>query len=189
MRILKSTIALVCLSAFSPGFPSIELGAAERPTLVHTCDPRPDIIPRPFYDSALEYRAVYNRPRYLIGKLAWYTSRTSQEAMVWEENYCAGNYECKDMPPVFKRYMYPKPWEILNTGPRVDPQQKPSIDRPEPAVEADLREPNQVVEKEEVSSRKNAEEKAQSIDATKDDAADLKKNRAEKPVVPSPSDR
>jgi hypothetical protein len=101
--------------------------AAERPTLVKTCDPRPDILPRPIYENSTEYRAQYNRPRYLTGWMAFEISRTSQEAMVWEENYCAGNYDRKHMPPVCKSYMYPKPWEMLNTGARHNPQLTPDF--------------------------------------------------------------
>ncbi len=92
--------------------------AAERPTLINTRDPRPDILPRPFYDNHTEYRAQYNRPRFLTGWLAYEVSRTSQEAMVWKENYCAGNYDQHHMPPVYKTYYYPKPWEALDVGAR-----------------------------------------------------------------------
>ena len=92
--------------------------AAERPTLINTRDPRPDILPRPFYDNHSEYRAQYNRPRFLTGWLAYEVSRTSQEAMVWKENYCAGNYDQHHMPPVYKTYYYPKPWEALDVGAR-----------------------------------------------------------------------
>jgi hypothetical protein len=40
--------------------------------------------------------------------------------MVWCENVQAGNYDQKHMPPMYKRYFAPKPWEVLNTGPRPD---------------------------------------------------------------------
>jgi hypothetical protein len=94
--------------------------AAERPTLVHTNDPRPDILPRPFYENHTEYRARYNRPTFLGGWVAYNISRTSQEAMSWQENYCAGNYDQHHMPPMYKTYYYPKPWEVLQTGARPD---------------------------------------------------------------------
>lgn len=99
------------------------LHASERPTLnPQTNDPRPDILAHPFYDSRPEYRREYNRPRYWSGKLAYHMSRTSQEAMAWQENYCAGNYACPDMAPLCKHFYYPKPWEGLNTGARPDTQ-------------------------------------------------------------------
>lgn len=45
--------------------------------------------------------------------------------MVWAENYREGNYDEKHMPPTYKRYFAPKPWEVLNTGARPDtPKQK-----------------------------------------------------------------
>ena len=113
---LANGFAMRALCLFCVGV-SVLIGstgmAAERPTLIKTCDPRPDILPRPFYDNHTEYRAQYNRPRYTMGWLAYHTSRTSLEAMVWQENYCAGNYDQHHMPPVYKRYNYPKPWEAL----------------------------------------------------------------------------
>lgn len=94
--------------------------AAERPTFNHTCDPRPDILPHPFYASRTEYRREYNRPRYWSGWLAHKIAPTSQEAMVWCENNRAGAYNEKHAPPRYKRYFAPKPWEALQTGARPD---------------------------------------------------------------------
>lgn len=98
------------------------LQAAERPTLNHydPRDPRPDILPHPFYYAHTEYRRAYNRPRDISGWIADKIAPTSQEAMVWAENVHAGNYDRKHMPPMYKRYCYPKPWEVLQTGPRPD---------------------------------------------------------------------
>lgn len=94
--------------------------SAERPTLNHTGDPRPDILPHPFYYAHTEYRREYNRPRDISGWIANKIAPSSLEAMVWNENVQAGNYDEKHMPPMYKRYCYPKPWEVLNTGPRPD---------------------------------------------------------------------
>ncbi len=94
--------------------------SAERPTLNHTCDPRPDILPHPFYYAHTEYRREYNRPRDLSGWIAHKIAPSSQEAMVWCENVQAGNYDQKHMPPMYKSYYYPKPWEVLQTGARPD---------------------------------------------------------------------
>ncbi len=117
--------ALMACGLFSSlGIFALTGAAAERPTLVKTCDPRPDILPRPIYENWPEYRACYNRPRYITGWMAWELSRTSQEAMAWQENLCAGNYDCKHMPPMYKSYMYPKPWEVLATGARVNTNAK-----------------------------------------------------------------
>jgi hypothetical protein len=113
MRTFNILCVCVCLSGTLAQ-------AAERPTLINTRDPRPDILPRPFYDNHTEYRAQYNRPRFFSGWLAYEVSRTSQEAMVWRENYCAGNYDQHHMPAVCKRYDYPKPWEALDVGARPD---------------------------------------------------------------------
>jgi hypothetical protein len=96
------------------------LRSAERPTLQSTCDPRPDIWSYPWYYAHTEYRREYNRPRYYSGWIAHKIAPTSQEAMVWCENNQAGNYDGKHCPPVYKRYFAPKPWEVLQTGPRPD---------------------------------------------------------------------
>ena len=152
--------------------------AAERPTLIKTCDPRPDILPRPFYDNHTEYRAQYNRPRYTMGWLAYHTSRTSLEAMVWQENYCAGNYDQHHMPPVYKRYNYPKPWEALNVGARPDfASAKPKMNRvPGPTATEEL--------EEDTSVRKSTG--SESEDAKNDEEETVK---AAKELVPSPSDK
>jgi hypothetical protein len=95
--------------------------AGERPTLnFHTADPRPDILPHPIYNAYTPFRLRYNRPRFLTGWLAAQIEPTSQEAMVWAENLQVGNYDRKHTPPMYKRYYYPKPWEVLLTGPRPD---------------------------------------------------------------------
>lgn len=92
----------------------------ERPTHNQTCDPRPNILPDSLYNHHAPYRLSHNRPRYVVGYLATIVEPSSQEAMAWHENYCQGNYETKHAPAVCKTYMYPKPWEALNVGPRPD---------------------------------------------------------------------
>ena len=103
------------LLAAALGSPSL---AAERPTFNVTCDPRPNILAHPLYYAHTEYRREYNRPRYYPGWLAYKLAPTSQEAMVWYENKQAGNYDVRNAPPMYKRYYAPKPWEVLQTGPR-----------------------------------------------------------------------
>lgn len=83
-------------------------------------DPRPDLFPHPIYNTTSSYRAVYNRPRYLGGYLAYVVEPSSQEAMAWHENKCNGYYGTRIPTPV-RTYWYPKPWEAMNTGPRLDP--------------------------------------------------------------------
>jgi hypothetical protein len=99
--------------------------AGERPTFnKETCDPRPDILPYWLTSWHQEYRRTYNRPRYWSGRIAAAIEPTSQEAMTWCEANQAGLYDGphhgRDNPPVFKRYCYPNPWDILLTGPRPD---------------------------------------------------------------------
>jgi hypothetical protein len=104
---------LVCL-------PIVNTLGSERPTLNVTCDPRPDILPYSWHNSIPEYRRVYNRPRFWGGWIAQQIAPSSQEAMVWSENLRAGAYDTKHAPPRYKRYYYPKPWEVLQTGARPD---------------------------------------------------------------------
>jgi hypothetical protein len=168
--------------------------AAERPTLLKTCDPRPDILPRPFYDNHTEYRAQYNRPRFYTGWLAYEVSRTSQEAMVWQENYCAGNYDQHHMPPVCKTYYYPKPWEVLTVGARPDfAAAKPKTQRVPPATKNEDSERIELGAGDKPSS-KDADDKADdekaSVKAAEDDKSDAKPAEdSKREVVPSPSDK
>ena len=91
----------------------------ERPTFNHcTADPRPNILPDWIFNHHVPYRLRYNRPTYHGGKIAYHISPTSQEAMAWEENLERGYYDGHHCPPLVKGYFYPKPWEVLNTGPR-----------------------------------------------------------------------
>ncbi|MEM8732927.1 MAG: hypothetical protein AAGG44_01805, partial [Planctomycetota bacterium] len=94
--------------------------AGERPTFNQTCDPRPDILPHGLHNTIPEYRRTYNRPRFWTGWIAQQIAPSSQEAMVWCENYRAGAYDVKNAPPRYKRYFAPKPWEVLQTGARPD---------------------------------------------------------------------
>ncbi|MFN3193673.1 MAG: hypothetical protein ACE361_24380 [Aureliella sp.] len=117
--------------------------AGERPTFNNTRDPRPDILPYSLHNTLPEYRRTYNRPRFWSGWLAQQIAPSSQEAMVWCENYRAGAYNVKNAPPRYKRYYAPKPWEVLQTGARPDfakPTSVPSSNYGNPIKEAD--EPN-----------------------------------------------
>lgn len=97
---------------------SVWAAPPERPTLNHTEDPRPNILPDWIYNHHVAYRQRYNRPRYFGGKIAYHIAPSSQEAMAWAENMDRGYYDGFHNPPLVKRYCYPKPWEALNTGPR-----------------------------------------------------------------------
>jgi hypothetical protein len=75
-------------------------------------NPRPDILPRNFYNAWVPYRKEYNRPTYFGGHVAAIIEPTSQEAMSWCEHKANGNYECK-RPGYIPHYNYPKPWEVM----------------------------------------------------------------------------
>lgn len=78
---------------------------------------RPNILPYHILRSIPEHRQVYNRPRYFGGKIAHIIEPTSQEAMSWETNYNNGNYR-NHAGRYVPLYLYPKPWEVLNTRSR-----------------------------------------------------------------------
>ncbi|WP_164103026.1 hypothetical protein [Candidatus Laterigemmans baculatus] len=63
------------------------------------------------------YRARYNRPTYIGGKIAYYIAPSSQEAMSWHENVHRGAY-ANHAGRIEPLYLYPKPWEALPVGPR-----------------------------------------------------------------------
>ncbi len=121
----RSLQALCFLTLLVPCAPASF--SSERPTMNVTRDPRPDILAHPFYYAHTEYRRAYNRPRFFAGWVAAQIEPTSQEAMVWYENLQAGRYDERNMPPMCKTYYYPKPWEVLQTGPRSD------FSKPKPA--------------------------------------------------------
>jgi hypothetical protein len=175
----------------------------ERPTLLNTRDPRPDILPRPFYDNHTEYRSQYNRPRFFTGWLAYEMSRTSQEAMVWKENYCSGNYDQHHMPAVYKTYYYPKPWEALNVGARPDyASVKPKTQRVPGATQSEaealtlIEESNRKPKTRDTENASDDTSAKDNTDARADDKAsesetpDANQVEVKKPeVVPSPSDK
>lgn len=80
-------------------------------------NPRPDIFPRTIVNSLDSYRFRYHRPRYITGKIAAFIEPTSQEAMSWNDNARAGTYGTH-RPTCIPFYSRPKPWELLNVGPR-----------------------------------------------------------------------
>ncbi len=80
-------------------------------------DPRPDLLPRVIYDAWVPYRKAYNRPTFLGGYAAHVIEPSSLEAMSWEENHARGYYKTHCPTPI-RGYYYPKPWEMLETGPR-----------------------------------------------------------------------
>ncbi|QDS96316.1 hypothetical protein FF011L_51240 [Roseimaritima multifibrata] len=65
------------------------------------------------------HRRVYNRPTYLGGKVAYIIAPSSQGAMSWHENVHRGSYR-NHAGRIEPMYMYPKPWEVLTVGPRVE---------------------------------------------------------------------
>lgn len=57
----------------------------------------------------------------MAGKIAYYISPTSQEAMSWHEHVHRGSYR-NHAGRIEDLYIYPKPWEVLTVGPRTPAQ-------------------------------------------------------------------
>lgn len=139
-------IRFFILSALAINSVTAGVNASERPTMNITRDPRPDILAHPFYYAHTEYRREYNRPRNLTGWLAYKIAPSSQEAMVWEENYRAGRYDKKHTPPVYKRYYAPKPWEVLQIGARPDVRKQDATATPQASPSGYSQSPSVVTE-------------------------------------------
>ncbi len=114
-------LGLVCFLSLASVFNVEPAGAQEywprHYPPYNAANPRPDLLPRGLYNAWVPYRAAYNRPTYLGGLAAHVIEPTSQEAMSWEENVVRGYYGTHCPTPV-RTYYYPKPWEVLLTGPR-----------------------------------------------------------------------
>lgn len=91
-----------------------------------------DVIPPIGKRLPLDYRRRYNRPKYICGMLAYLTEPTSQEAMAWHKAVHRGSYQTKMRTEM--RYFYPKPWEVMQIGPRTSMVEQPASPEPEPAV-------------------------------------------------------
>ncbi len=81
--------------------------------------PRIEVIP-PLGTHWPSYRERYNRPTYIGGKIAYWIEPTSQEAMSWHRAVHRGYY-ANHAPRMETFYLYPKPWEVFQTGPRPAP--------------------------------------------------------------------
>lgn len=107
------------------------------PTIAGHPKPYPPVTPRVDVIGPIgnrlppSYRRKYKRPTYLGGKLADAIAPSSQEAMTWRKGIALGWYEKSGVkgllnhqhqPPqrYEQHFFYPKPWEVLKTGPRVD---------------------------------------------------------------------
>lgn len=83
---------------------------------------RYDLIPPLGNNLPLSYRARYNRPTYIGGKIAYYIAPSSQEAMSWHEHVHRGSYR-NHAGRIEPMYIFPKPWEALRVGPRTPGRQ------------------------------------------------------------------
>ena len=110
--------AILCLSLFASSS-QCRAGDWLSGTYLDPALQRQDFFSHQFRNSIPEYRAVYNRPRYMSGYLANKIEPSSQEAMAWKTNYCNGNYANHAGPSV-PHYYYPKPWEAIKTVARPD---------------------------------------------------------------------
>ena len=65
------------------------------------------------------YRRRYNRPSNTAGRISYYIAPSSLEAMSWHASKHRDAYK-NHKPRTVMHYFYPKPWEALKIGSRVD---------------------------------------------------------------------
>ena len=65
------------------------------------------------------YRRRYNRPSNTAGKISYYIAPSSLEAMSWHASKHRNAYK-DHKPRTVMHYFYPKPWEAIKIGPRVE---------------------------------------------------------------------
>ena len=65
------------------------------------------------------YRRRYNRPSNIAGKISYYIAPSSLEAMSWHASKHRNAYK-DHKPRTVMHYFYPKPWDALQIGARID---------------------------------------------------------------------
>jgi hypothetical protein len=119
MRLRVFTGLVLGTTLMAGGFSSAFAGDFLSGTYLDPAMQRQDIFAHRVWNAWPEYRAVYNRPRYVGGHIAHIVEPTSQEAMAWKSNKDNGNY-ANHRGRCVPLYYYPKPWEVLNTRARPD---------------------------------------------------------------------
>ncbi len=111
MRCLIFSVLVVCFSTAAPAHhPDHEN---------HPVHQRIDVIGPLGTRLPMSYRRKYNRPSKWGGRIAYYIAPSSQEAMAWHAATHRGDYK-NHRPRIETHYFYPKPWEALRIGPRID---------------------------------------------------------------------
>jgi hypothetical protein len=108
---------LVVMTTLLSSTPNVDATDLLSGTYLDPALQRQDILSHNLWRSWPEYRASYNRPRYVSGHIAHVIEPTSQEAMAWKSNL--NNYR-NNAGRCVPMYYYPKPWEALNTVARPD---------------------------------------------------------------------
>jgi hypothetical protein len=107
-------IAATLIACLSPTLPAHHPDKENHP--VH---PRIDLI-GPLGDRLPpSYRRRYNRPSNIAGKISYYIAPSSLEAMSWHASKHRNAYK-DHKPRTVMHYFYPKPWEVLKIGPRIN---------------------------------------------------------------------
>ena len=99
----------------------------------HPVHPRIDLIGPLGNWLPPSYRRRYNRPSNTAGKISYYIAPSSLEAMSWHASKHRNAYK-DHKPRTVMHYFYPKPWEALKIGPRVDTVKMREINEAAPAL-------------------------------------------------------
>lgn len=74
------------------------------------------------------YRRRYNRPSNFAGKIAYYMAPSSLEAMSWHASKHRNAYK-DHKPRTVMHYFYPKPWDAIKVGARLNTVDMTEIDK------------------------------------------------------------
>jgi len=111
MRRLIIATVIACLSSTLP---------ADHPDKAnHPVHQRIDVIGPLGNWLPPSYRRRYNRPSNFAGKVSYYIAPSSLEAMSWYASKQRNAYK-DHKPRTVMHYFYPKPWEAIRMGPRVN---------------------------------------------------------------------
>ena len=81
------------------------------------------------------YRRRYNRPSNIAGKVSYSIAPSSLEAMSWHASKHRNAYK-DHKPRTVMHYFYPKPWDAIKIGPRIDTVNTTEIDNTPSALPA-----------------------------------------------------
>jgi hypothetical protein len=140
------------------------------------------------------YRRRYNRPSNIAGKISYYIAPSSLEAMSWHASKHRNAYK-DHKPRTVMHYFYPKPWDAIQIGSRVDTVNMTKIDKTPsalPAFQADetlqdvIRKEDGILEKLRQTPEEGASPSDQPLRPTDPNSNDPRQQLIEGDKIPQP---